>query len=327
MPKVCILKPNDISFTEHDNYLANFTKEKIEDYLEDYIEIKNPSNETDFINLLMKEINPTNETTIHSTVVNEDNNYVYQMTHLALFDAQFKEINAEIIKRKKNNIANMLCDNNYQVYSSVLLTKSKINSDNSITEDNITESNIYDIFKNKKVQKGVLVESNEKMREIEFVGHPLSWVDPNKGNNYRFYEVEFLGKVFMIFIEKQPTNNNLNKNANLLYGGKNPIVGDVFIVVRNKMDDIRNTENSYIDITINTLQKILFMFKFNDFSKEQEPFYYNYKDKKYQGFYNLIEKEYAKYENKKNNYEDTVYENDILTLNEITEKTTTKSEI
>ncbi len=325
MPKVCVIKPNDISFTNYDNYLANFTKDKVEDYVEDYISIHNPGSESDFINLLMKEINPTKETTIHSTIIYDDNNNVYQMSHLALFDEHFQEVNKEIIKRKRNGIANILCDNNYSVYGSVLITKSKISIDNSLEEDTLRESDIIDLFRNKKIQKGVLLDSNGSITEVEFVGHPLSWVDPNKGDNYRFYEVEFLGKVFMFFIEKNPTNNILNKNANLLYGGQNPIFGNVFISIRNKIDDIRMTENSYINLTIDSIKKILFLFKFSDFSKEQEPFYYNHKEKKYQNFYNLIDKEYTKYENKKSNYNEPNYDDGVLSLNEITQNAVTKS--
>jgi hypothetical protein len=247
------------------------------------------------------------------------------MSHLALFDNQFEEVNREIIKRKRNGIANVLCDNIYSVYGSVLITKSKISVDNTLEEDTLRESDIIDLFRNKKIQKGVLLDSIGSIIDVEFVGHPLSWVDPNKGYNYRFYEIEYLGKVFMFFIEKQPTINILNKNANLLYGSQNPIYGNVFIVVRNKIDDIRITENSYINVTKDTIKKILFLFKFSDFSKEQEPFYYNHKEKKYQNFYNLVDKEYIRYENKKPVYEEAKYDDGVLSLNEITQNTVAKS--
>ncbi len=319
MQKVCIIKPNTIDYSSFDNYLGRFTFDKIENDIEDYIKLTNISNETSMIELIVNTLEITPEINVFTTNIYEDEQYVFQMIHLIQYENHklFENINNIVIEKKKNNIANILCNNLYKVFGNVIITKSKINSDNSISPENITLNDIINVFRKKKVNTGILIKPNNNLEEIEYVGNPLSWMDANKTTNFRYYEIEIMGKIFMFFIEIMPENNILNNFATHLYGGANPIFGNVFLVMRNKPEDMRITENIYLDLFKNTIIKLEKIIKNVNFDKSEEPVGYDHINKKYSNFYNLINEKYKNILKKDIN--EIIIDYNNKSLNEITQ--------
>jgi len=327
MFKVCIIDPNQVSFSTNDNLISKFTLDDIEDYLEDYVKIQKIQDNVEFMNTILKEIDGNENMTIYTTNFYEYDNIVYQMYHLSTYNEDnYHEINKEIKKKKKNGVANILTDFEFEIYGKVVISKSKINADNSVTYLELTLRDIYEVFRNKKIQKGLLVKVNNTLEEIEFINHPLSWIQIDKGFNYKFYEIQVFDKILMFFIQINPENNNYNKFASELFRGNNPINGDVYIVLRNKVNDIRFTENVYVDLNKDLFYKLREVFLNDNFINNQEPLGYNHETLKYENFYSLLNNIYKNTikENINNTIKEYRFDENKESLNTLTKAMTNK---
>jgi hypothetical protein len=324
MKKVCIIKPNEIRYSEFDNYMGKFTMDKIEEEIEDYVVQTIITDSSDFANKIITTLDAVDGAMTFTSNIYECNNYVYQMYHLTTYDGSNQEINAQVKSKKYNGIANILANYTYSIFSNALVAKFKINSDYTMTQEDLGINEFFDIFRKKKVYKGLLIKTNEEINEIEFVGDPLSWSDPKNKMNYRYYEFEVFGKVIMFFIQIKPENNNLNNFAIDLYGRSNLIRGDVFIALREKPNDYRLVHEMYSDINIKLINKLRELNIDENFDKNIQPGFYNHKEMKYENFYTLVDKIYSNYTKNENKKIINKNLNDIKSLNEITESLVNK---
>ena len=322
MTKICIIDTNTLDYTSIDNNHDRITQESLEEDIEDYvtsININETDNNYELIMKILDTIGATSEMTIYTTNVYEEENYIYQMCHLNAFveSDDTRYINKNIKALKKNGIATILCDNTQNVYGKSIVLKYKINSDYSVTLNDLDFTDFLKVFINKKINKGVYISIDGELKEIEYIGNPLSWMFPfEKTRNYRYYEKEIIGKIFMFFIEIKPSVDKVNKFASSMYN--TPIKGNVYITVRNKIDDITITEPVYYNISSDLIIKLKKLMEDTNFSTDQELFYYDSKNKKYQGYCNFINKTYNNYDFSKITLNIIDYEAE--SLNEITDK-------
>ena len=322
MTKICIIDTNTIEYTSIDNNHDRITQESLEEDIEDYvtsININETDNNYELIMKILDTIGATSEMTIYTTNVYEEETYIYQMCHLNAFveSDDTRDINKNIKALKKNGIATILCDNTQNVYGKSIVLKYKINSDYSVTLNDLDFTDFLKVFTNKKINKGVYISIDGELKELEYIGNPLSWMFPfEKTRNYRYYEKEIIGKIFMFFIEIKPSVDKVNKFASSMYN--TPIKGNVYITVRNKIDDITITEPVYYNISSDLIIKLKKLMEDTNFSTDQELFYYDSKNKKYQGYCNFINKTYNNYDFSKITLNIIDYEAE--SLNEITDK-------
>lgn len=319
MKRVCIIKPNEIRYSEYDNYMARFTKDRIEEDLEDYIQQSYINDSSEFATKIISTLDAVEGTITYTSNIYECNNYVYQMYHLTTYDGSSTEINAIVKSKKYNGIANILANYTFSIFGSALVSKFKINSDSTLTQEDLSIKEFLDIFRRKKVYKGLLIKTNNDITEIEFVGDPLSWVDPKQRMNYRYYEFEIFGKIIMFFIQIKPEINELNNFAIDLYGRANQIRGDVFIALRDKPNDYRIVHEMYSDITVGLIKKLRELMIDENFDKTILPSFYNHIEQKYENFYTLLEKVHTGY--LKKNIKKIIETNleNVKSLNEITQ--------
>lgn len=323
MTKICIINTNTLNYTSVDNNHNRIKIDLLEEDIEDYVSCFNINDEYDLIMKIVDVTNATSDMTIHTTNIYEENDYVYQMYHLTTYynSKEFENINKKIISLKKNGISNILCDNMYDVYGKSIVLKYRINSDYSVTMLDLDFNDFLKLFTNKKINKGVYISVNGELKDTEYIGNPLSWIlSHEKRDNYRYYEKEIMGKIFMFFIEVNPTDDKINEFATSMF--KSIIKGNIFIAVRNKIEDINITDPVYYNISNDLIYKLKYLMEDENFSIEQEPFYYDQKNKKYQGFSNLVNKIYFDYDFKKVLLHNIDYES--KSLNEITQSLITK---
>lgn len=283
-----ILTPNDLNFTDTDNLILDkFSNDNIELYLEDYLEFKS-GNFADNLNTIFKLPDNVN---LFTTNIFENKDTIYQMVHMSLYDENSPEIielNKKIKLLKKNNIASLFADNEYKIYGNVVILKFNINEiTNDVTPQSITFNDMINVFRNKKIFKGILIKPNNTIDTVEYVGNPLTYLK----YAYRYYEKEMLGYVFMFFIEVNPTNNTFNTLATKLYNNTldTSIYGNVFISVRHKCNDIRYDIPKFINIDETYINKIV-LFESYDY----EPVDFKNNNNKHDNIYLLIERIYNK---------------------------------
>jgi hypothetical protein len=242
MTKICIIDTNTVNYTFLDNNHDRIKKDLLKKDIEDYITTVEIKDELDLIMKIIEVTKGTSEMMLYTTNIYEESEYIYQMCHLSTY-TECKEteiINKKIISLKKNGISNILCDNMYDIYGKSIVLKYKINSDNTVSIVNLDFNDFLKLFTNKKINKGVYISANGDLNDFEYVGNPLSWIPVEKIENYRYYEKEIMGKIFMFFIEVKPSIDIVNKFASSLYNSL--IKGNIFISVRNKIEDVNITE-------------------------------------------------------------------------------------
>jgi hypothetical protein len=215
MSNFCKIDSNVIEYLEDDNRLNKYTYDNFEDAIEDFTTFINYETQ-DELHEVISDI--FSAQTVYTTNVYETETVVYQMCHLSTFAnvPEFKEINDSIILKKKNKIADLLCNYLYNVYGPVILMKSIIDQ-NNVRSEKITMDDITYILRKKKVHTGILLDDNNNITELEYMVHPMSWETLPKLNNYKFYEIEMFGRILMFYIELVPTNNSYNLNANRIF--------------------------------------------------------------------------------------------------------------
>jgi hypothetical protein len=323
MTKICVVDTNNLNYTPMDNNHDRIKINLLEEDIEDYVTSININDELDLIMKILEVTKATSDMMVYTTSIYEEREYVYQMCHLSTYteSKETENINKKIIGLKKNGIANILCDNMYNVYGKTIVLKYKINSDYTVSMVNLDFNDFLKLFANKKINKGVYISVNGDLKDIEYVGNPLSWIPSyEKMQNYRYYEKEIMGKIFMFFIEVKPSVDKVNKFATSMYNSL--IKGNIFIAVRNKVEDINVTEPVYYNISSDLINKLKHLIEDDNFSVEQEPFYYDQKNKKYQGFWNFVDKTYIDYDFNKALIRQIDYES--KSLNEITQSLLTK---
>jgi len=249
--KIAVIDVNDLKYNESEMVHPNFTQEKISDILSDYITLKEVSNENEMMEAIVDEIvGNENEYPIHTATTKNVYDDLYLTCHISPSKEMYDELKSKSIKF--NGIASYLTDVGLRIYGKAVLfkldTKNDANKLKSITMEEIT-----DIFINRFIHKGVILNTNGSIDEFKFIFNPVDWISPSEINKYKYHEVEILGKVFMLFIDTTATT--VNDVANKICSQS--LKGRVIIGMRDQYSDMNDTEVRYEDIDIDTFKKVI----------------------------------------------------------------------
>lgn len=241
-----IISPNSIFYSDLSRN-HSLTISKVEDDIEDFIELKK-IDKNDLVNQITVALGP-DSSFAHTSVVYEDEKYLYEMCHLESDDKTKKNV---------NNIAIHLAKCEFRIIGNAVLLKSRINVEGpyDVVNDSITMNDIIGIYYKTLVHTGVKVLSDETCDEYKYMRNPIDLVQPNQMENMRYYEVVIYNRIFQIWFDLKTTDRTVNRTATIL-NGKSPIYGPVYIGVRYKLDDIRMTEPEFADITTETLTNLI----------------------------------------------------------------------
>jgi hypothetical protein len=252
----CVIRPNNVLFKTGDLNFDSVNNPK--DLIKDFIEIKKTESEN-FMEDVILSLNIPSDISIDTIIIKQDKNYVYELCLCYTYDfnltnTNIKQINDKIKSFGTNGIGFHLTKKKYNVFGNCILLKSKIREDDTTEIDSITLDDVFSLYRNNFISKACKIDNNE-IKEIEFIHHPIE-AELNI-LNYRFYEMIYLGNIFMIFIQINPEQNYINEVASILKADKYPVIGNTVISMRKQFMDIRDTEFEYLDIDKNHLEMLV----------------------------------------------------------------------
>ena len=247
---ICIIDTNDVRYNETDMMHRNFASDTINDALEDHIKFIKINNKDDLMENIIKEIvNYDNELPIHTATIKNVNNELYLMCHIAPSKEIYEEM--KIRKIKYNGIASHMTDLKLRVYGKAVLYKlDAINEEAEL--DNITTDDVTNLFISNFVHKGVIINVDGSMDEYKYIFNPIDWISPSEVSSYKYHEVEFLGKILMLFFD----TNSKNENS-ILTNLFNPLYGRVIVGMRSQFHDINDVDVIYEDLDVGTVKNII----------------------------------------------------------------------
>ena len=249
MKKIAIIRPNRLTYTQNDYTHSRFSKENIENDIEDYIDFKEIKDEpTEIIMSIGTIINLREELICYTTRCHEDSKYIYELCH--------KEDPNEQI----NNIGIRLAQSKYRVTGNSVLIKSKILPNNTTELCTITLDEIVDIFRGFVIHTGVIIESNGLLTEYKYIYSPIDWKKQEEVQNIRYYEYNCFNLVVMMFIEVN-TDKTINEKASIIAG--ETVTGKVLLALRHKPDDIRDQDINYCELIKDTAEKLISIMSVN----------------------------------------------------------------
>ncbi|AYV78755.1 MAG: hypothetical protein Edafosvirus30_6 [Edafosvirus sp.] len=237
--EIAIIKPNNYIIT--DIIPKNLELDKIEENIEDFIDIVSVENTNEMMEIVVDKIQLTSDIMGYTTKCCENENYVYQICHTVPEKSQ--EATAII-----NGIASHLGEGQLKIYGTCVLIKTKILSNNTCESTSVNINDIAYVLQRKFLHTGVIVRTDESVDEFTFSKDPIEQFT-SEMSNYRYLEMEYLNMIFMIFIELVPKHNTINKKTSILsYSHK--IHGDTLIV-------LKTTENEYVDLDKQLFNKVM----------------------------------------------------------------------
>jgi hypothetical protein len=281
MINICIIRANDLIYSDIDKNVIKFKIEKLEDDIEDYIEIKNVPNDDKIINYIMDIIDNKNNNTYETFIIYEDEINRYEMCCIIDDDASNKN---------KNNLSTILNSYKYDIINNSIILKTKINTEKPFLES-ISFKEIKNIIYNKLIFKSCSISVEGKIEEVNFICNPIEKKDSEQMKNIKYNEIRLYDKILMIFVELKPIANKINIPASLIYGQQ--ICGDIVLAMRNENSDNKIINLiEYQNIDVNMLNKILVVMRTYNFDMSiKEPIIVNNSN-----FNIVLENEYRKYE-------------------------------
>lgn len=251
---VAIIKPNKFweDLYKNKEQMDRLTKldvlENIEIEISKYITFKKLTH-VEMMDFIVDTIKLTSDKLGSTSLCYEDKDHVYQLCHYSKVDNGEKEKDED--PENINSIAGFLCSEDINIYGTVVLISSKINTYNNNTciTDTIELTDISRILYNKVVHKGVKVCTNGTVDEFIFYKDPLENKTETEISNYRWVELPFLNFNLIGFIETNPKVDVVNKKITRLIGDK-VINGDVLLVSKT-------TETEYINMDKELFNKLL----------------------------------------------------------------------
>lgn len=247
--KIAIIKKNKISYPPYQYNFARFTRENLEEDIEDYINIKSIKQE-ELIDVIGEALEIQPDNIVHTTTVtcDENSNYIFEICHL------IDEFGTDTTVQ--NNIAIKLTNNQFRIVGDCIILKHQILHDHTELCD-ITLNDIIDLYYSSLVKQCVKINPDSTMDDVKYIFGPIDWITESVAHkNYRFHEKEFNSKLIMMyFFEIVPDKKILNIQASRLLG--KAIYGTVVIAFRHKPDDIRQTENEYYRIDTNFIEQLI----------------------------------------------------------------------
>lgn len=246
---IAIIDVNDVFFNLDAISKSQFTEDTITDLISDHIEIKNLNNSQDeLMQLLIQELITDNEFAIHTSQVSYINNELYQLCHVYLTKDTYETIKNKNIKY--NGVASYLSDTNLRVFGKAILLKY-----NDTNLENLTISDVVNLFIKKFVHKGIIVNENDSsINEFKFIYNPIDWVTVEEHYKYKYYELEVYDKILMIFFDETIKTNKNNIISILI--NKN-IYGTAILALRNHYQDMNDTNIIYNDLDEDTYKKLI----------------------------------------------------------------------
>lgn len=249
--KIAIINTNDLKYSETDMLHSNFSLQMIKDVLSEYIVLKEVSNEDEMMeNIIVEIVGNDNTYLIHTATTKNVDNDLYLICHIFPSKEIYEEL--KLKSEKFNGIASYLSDVGLRIYRKAVIFK----LDTSISPNklkSITMDEITDIFISKFIHKGVILNINGSINEFKFIFNPIDWITPTEISKYKYYEIEILGKIFMLFIDI--TSTVINETASKIY--MQSIKGRVIIGMRSQHTDMNDTDVRYEDIDIDTFKMVI----------------------------------------------------------------------
>ena len=270
MALIGIIRPNNLQYKETDYYKNNFDIEKLADKLEDYIEFKKIELLTDDLmetigKTLYEGIEGTHKYAIHTGIVLNEHNIMYQICHIYFTNDVYEEIKNKKLKMEYNGICTYLTDMKAPVFGNAVIFKigTSLNGSKLLS---MFESEICDIYRKKFIHKGIKITTNGDISETEYIFNPVDWINSTDIKTYKFVECEILNKIIMLFYDCNNMDNadKLNTYGTSIYG--KPLYGDLVIGLRDKEEemplhyDISNSVSRYTDLTKDTMNAIIKVF-------------------------------------------------------------------
>jgi hypothetical protein len=247
---VAVIRPNKIIYSDGQFVLQNFTQNKLEDVLEDFVELKKIKQSEDLTNLILEEFYKYETIQYgHTSKIYEIDNYLYELCYIEDATQKIKDI---------NKIGMTLTKYKDRVVGSCILIKNRINDINYPELASISMKEIVDVYRRHYVHTGIVINSNNTYEEYEYVINPLEQLKENF-NKYRSIEIRFLDRIIILYFELMPETSNINKNASVLslYSHDKLVSGKVFIGCRYNFDDALMSEHEYCDLNKDTFEKVL----------------------------------------------------------------------
>ena len=255
MSNLAIIDVNDIKYNETDMTHSNFEREKISDILSDFITLKSVNNNDEMMDVIIKNVVQDDASYhLHTAIVAHVGDDLYMMSHINPSKEVYEDLKAK--SAKYNGIASYLTDLGLRLYNKAIIYKINTSNDDNNTLVSITEAEVVDLFIGKFVHKGVIINVDGSMDEYKFIFNPIDWISPSNVGKYKYYETEFLGKVFMFFIN---TDMDIVNPVASIMMNNSALKGRVIIAMRNQYTDMNDIEVKYYDIDIPTIKKVILL--------------------------------------------------------------------
>lgn len=248
--KIAVINTNDLKFNESELMHSNFTFDRIYDLLSDYITLREVNDENEMMQNIINEI--VGEEThyqIHTAMVKYEYDDLYMMCHIMPSKETYEELKQKSVKY--NGISSYLSDVGLKIYGQTVLFKlNTYNDANNLCS--ITMEKCVELFTNKFIHKGVILNTDGSMDNFKFIFNPVDWIQPNEIDKYKYHETEILGKVLMLFVDTTSTIEN--KTANKILQS---IKGRVIIGMRDQYSDMNDTDVRYLDIDADIFKQVI----------------------------------------------------------------------
>ena len=180
-----------------------------------------------------------------STEIYQDENIVYQFCHL---DASNPTLNKN--EDNINSIAGYLSIAKEDVYGTCIILKNIIQEDKTCKNGNIDLDELKLILRKKFFHTGICLKADQTFKTFEFNTHPVQeFYNNERANNFRYVEFKLLKWTLILFVEKEPQNDELNMIASK-FDEKFIIRGDILICA--KIND-----KEYYDLDEETMKMII----------------------------------------------------------------------
>jgi hypothetical protein len=220
MFQIVLIKPNKITFTDEE-----LNKGSLLDRCSEYITFIDVTKETMMENII-DNINLTTELMGSTSIVYQDADYIYQLCHVS------PTVNKTSINENEfNQIATDLLIESDKVYGNAILLRSLIMDNNICEADTITTDLLEQQLINHQIHIGLKISVNGDVTEYKYRDNPLFELSKEDIKYYRYLEIEFMKFHIIIFVNKNPQPNKVNKRITRL-SGIYKIYGDVIVIIK-----------------------------------------------------------------------------------------------
>ena len=256
---IAIIQPNKIKYEK--KFLENCSKEQLTKDILKYTEFVEVTNNT-YMEVIIDKIKLTPKLIGGTESCYEDHEYAYQLCHISRehvptgrhkgcckADLQNHTNNNETDTNEINGLSSYLSINNLEIYGVSVFLKSKIEENNTCTQNSVTVEDVTNVLYHNLVHTGLKIYTNGTIEEFNFIEDPLEDLETEETNNLKWLSVNVLNFNFIMFIQMKPDPDKINKTMTLIKGDAH-IHGDIYLA-------LKSTEVTYGSIDKCTLDKLL----------------------------------------------------------------------